>query len=153
MMCSFESVIFQITHGQIWPLVYCLCLFTAVLSAILDNVTTLLLMAPVSIRLCEILQINPVPILISMIIFSNIGGSMTPVGDPPNIIIVSNSYVLNSVRMSFFLFKMFAIHHIYDRFHILGHQFSRLYRSYVSRSYFGHDSNICTVAFEIPYYK
>lgn len=96
----FESIIFQITHGKTWPLVYCLCLFTAFLSAILDNVTTLLLMGPVSIRLCEIMQLNPIPILISMIIFSNIGGAMTPVGDPPNIIIASNAHVLKSVRIS-----------------------------------------------------
>lgn len=56
-----------------WPLINCLCLFTAFLSALLDNVTTLLLMGPVSIRLCEVMQLNPVPILVSMIIFSNIG--------------------------------------------------------------------------------
>ncbi|XP_031621157.1 P protein-like [Contarinia nasturtii] len=87
---------FKITKGEPWSLIYCLCLFTSVLSAILDNVTTLLLMTPVSIRLCEIMHLDPIPILMSMIIFSNIGGSMTPVGDPPNIIIASNTQIVKS---------------------------------------------------------
>ncbi|XP_055320426.1 P protein-like [Sitodiplosis mosellana] len=85
---------FEIAKGRIWPLIYCLCLFTAILSAILDNVTTLLLMTPISIRLCEAMKLNPIPILTTMIIFSNIGGAMTPVGDPPNIIIASNPHVV-----------------------------------------------------------
>lgn len=63
----------QITKGRVWPLINCLCLFTAVVSAFLDNVTTLLLIGPVSFRLCEVMQLNPVPILMTMIIFSNIG--------------------------------------------------------------------------------
>ncbi|XP_031621211.1 P protein-like [Contarinia nasturtii] len=87
---------FKIARGKIWPLIYCLCLFTAFLSAMLDNVATLLLMTPISIRLCEVMQLNPIPILCAMIIFSNIGGSMTPIGDPPNIIIATNDHVVNS---------------------------------------------------------
>lgn len=67
------------------------------MSSFLDNVTTVLLMTPVSIRLCEVMQLNPVPILMSMIIFSNIGGALTPVGDPPNVIIASNSYIVKNV--------------------------------------------------------
>lgn len=63
----------QITRGRVWPLINCLCLFTAVVSAFLDNVTTLLLIGPVSFRLCEVMKLNPVPILMTMIIFSNIG--------------------------------------------------------------------------------
>lgn len=54
-------------------------------------------MTPVTIRLCEVMQLNPVPILMSMIIYSNIGGAVTPVGDPPNVIVASNSYVAKSV--------------------------------------------------------
>lgn len=88
----------QITNGRIWPLINCLCLFTAVMSSFLDNVTTVLLMTPVTIRLCEVMQLNPVPILMSMIIFSNIGGALTPVGDPPNVIIASNSYIVKNVN-------------------------------------------------------
>ncbi|XP_055682905.1 P protein isoform X2 [Lutzomyia longipalpis] len=84
---------YKITNGKVWPLINCLCLFTAVMSSFLDNVTTVLLMTPVTIRLCEVMELNPVPILMSMIIYSNIGGALTPVGDPPNVIIASNSHI------------------------------------------------------------
>ncbi|CRL00831.1 CLUMA_CG014082, isoform A [Clunio marinus] len=84
---------YKITNGAVWPLINCLCLFTAILSSFLDNVTTVLLMTPVTIRLCEVMELNPVPILMSMVIYSNIGGALTPVGDPPNVIIASNSHI------------------------------------------------------------
>lgn len=73
------------------------------MSSFLDNVTTVLLMTPVTIRLCEVMQLNPVPILMSMIIFSNIGGAVTPVGDPPNVIVASNKYVIQSVSAELML--------------------------------------------------
>lgn len=92
---------YKITSGRVWPLINCLCLFTAVLSSFLDNVTTVLLMTPVSIRLCEVMGLNPVPILMAMIIYSNIGGAATPVGDPPNVIIASNSYISGNVSINF----------------------------------------------------
>lgn len=88
---------YKITSGRVWPLINCLCIFTAVLSSFLDNVTTVLLMTPVSIRLCEVMGLNPVPILMAMIIYSNVGGAMTPVGDPPNVIIASNAYISSNV--------------------------------------------------------
>jgi P protein len=47
-------------------------------------------------RLCEVVDINPIPILMAIVIHANIGGTATPVGDPPNVIITSNSYILNS---------------------------------------------------------
>lgn len=78
-----------------------LCFFTAVLSSILDNVTTVLLMTPVTIRLCEVMELNPVPILTAMVVYSNIGGAMTPVGDPPNVIIASNKDVKNAVSVCY----------------------------------------------------
>ncbi|XP_041971039.1 P protein-like isoform X1 [Aricia agestis] len=87
-------VAFEVTGGRTWPLINCLCLFTAVFSTFLDNVTTVLLMTPVTIRLCEVMQLNPVPVLMSMVIFSNVGGAATPVGDPPNVIIASHPSVL-----------------------------------------------------------
>jgi len=89
---------YKITNGHVWPLINCLCLFTAVLSSFLDNVTTVLLMTPVTIRLCEVMCLNPVPILMCMVIYSNIGGALTPVGDPPNVIIASNNYISKNVR-------------------------------------------------------
>lgn len=51
------------------------------MSSFLDNVTTVLLMTPVTIRLCEVMQLNPVPILMSMIIFSNIGKHKHPTNE------------------------------------------------------------------------
>lgn len=54
-------------------------------------------MTPVTIRLCEVMELNPVPILTAMVVYSNIGGAMTPVGDPPNVIIASNRDVKNAV--------------------------------------------------------
>ncbi|MCF8011271.1 MAG: ArsB/NhaD family transporter [Clostridiales bacterium] len=64
-----------------------LALLTAVASALLDNVTTVLLVVPVTIEIVSILRVNPVPFLIVEIIASNIGGTATLIGDPPNIMI------------------------------------------------------------------
>ncbi|MBN2161556.1 MAG: ArsB/NhaD family transporter [Pontiellaceae bacterium] len=64
---------------------------TAVLSAFLDNVTTVILMAPITILLCQLLEMPAPPILIMEAVFSNIGGTSTLVGDPPNILIGSQS--------------------------------------------------------------
>lgn len=98
---------YQVTNGKVWPLVNCLCVFTAVLSSFLDNVTTVLLMTPVTIRLCEVMELNPVPVLMSMVIYSNVGGTLTPVGDPPNVIIASNSYISkNGVNFATFTLHM-----------------------------------------------
>ncbi|KAL0858841.1 hypothetical protein ABMA27_011296 [Loxostege sticticalis] len=87
-------VAFEVTGGRTWPLINCLCFFTAFFSTFLDNVTTVLLMTPVTIRLCEVMQLNPVPVLMCMVIFSNVGGAATPVGDPPNVIIASHPSML-----------------------------------------------------------
>ena len=77
------------SKGNVWSLVVILCVVTAVLSAFLDNVTTMLLLTPVTIQLARVLDLNPIPILIAEVIFSNIGGTATMIGDPPNIIIGS----------------------------------------------------------------
>ncbi|XP_072948685.1 P protein-like [Epargyreus clarus] len=87
---------FEVTKGKLWPLITLLCIITALLSTFLDNVTTVLLMTPVTIRLCEVMNLDPVPILMSMVLFSNIGGTATPVGDPPNVIIASNKAIVQS---------------------------------------------------------
>lgn len=68
-----------------------LVLITAVASALLDNVTTILLIAPVTLLVCERLGVNPVPFLLAEVFASNIGGAATLVGDPPNIIIASRA--------------------------------------------------------------
>jgi Na+/H+ antiporter NhaD/arsenite permease-like protein len=68
-----------------------LVLITAVASAFLDNVTTVLLIAPVTLLVCDRLGINPIPFLIAEVLASNIGGAATLIGDPPNIIIASRA--------------------------------------------------------------
>ena len=68
-----------------------LVIITAVASALLDNVTTVLLIAPVTLLVCDRLGINPVPFLMAEVFSSNIGGAATLIGDPPNIIIASRS--------------------------------------------------------------
>ncbi len=73
--------------GSVWALVVILCIVTAVLSAFLDNVTTMLLLTPVTIQLAKVLNLPPVPLLVAEVMFSNIGGAATMIGDPPNIII------------------------------------------------------------------
>jgi Na+/H+ antiporter NhaD/arsenite permease-like protein len=66
-------------------------LITAILSALLDNVTTVLLIAPVTLLIADALQVDPVPFLIVEAISSNIGGTATLIGDPPNIMIASKA--------------------------------------------------------------
>jgi Na+/H+ antiporter NhaD/arsenite permease-like protein len=68
-----------------------LIVVTALASALLDNVTTVLLIAPVTFLVCDRLGVNPVPFLISEVMAANIGGTATLVGDPPNIIIASRA--------------------------------------------------------------
>jgi anion transporter len=68
-----------------------LVLMTAFASALLDNVTTVLLVAPVTLLVCDRLGVNPVPFLIAEVLASNIGGTSTLIGDPPNIIIASRA--------------------------------------------------------------
>jgi Na+/H+ antiporter NhaD/arsenite permease-like protein len=60
---------------------------TAVFSAFLDNVTTVLLIAPVTLTICRMLKLDPSPFLIAEILSSNVGGTATLIGDPPNIMI------------------------------------------------------------------
>ncbi len=79
---------------------------TALLSAMLDNVTTVLVMGPIMLAVCDALDLNPMPFALSMIFASNIGGTATLVGDPPNILIGSaarlsfNDFLLNMAPVS-----------------------------------------------------
>jgi len=77
----------DMSKGNMGKLMVLLCIATAVMSAFLDNVTTMLLLAPVTIELSKVIEMNPIPFLISEVMFSNIGGTATMIGDPPNIII------------------------------------------------------------------
>jgi Na+/H+ antiporter NhaD/arsenite permease-like protein len=77
--------------GSPFRVMVLLVLLTACASALLDNVTTVLLIAPVTLLVCERLDVSPVPFLIAEVLASNIGGAATLIGDPPNIIIASRS--------------------------------------------------------------
>ncbi|MFA6023782.1 MAG: ArsB/NhaD family transporter [Candidatus Gracilibacteria bacterium] len=79
----------KVGRGKPLPIFILLGLITAVFSAFLDNVTTVLLMVPVTFVVANNLKINPMPYLISTILLSNIGGTATLIGDPPNILIGS----------------------------------------------------------------
>ena len=72
-----------------WGILLMLSLVTAVFSALLDNVTTVLLIAPVTLLICHELDLTPYPFLFAEIFASNIGGTATLIGDPPNIMIGS----------------------------------------------------------------
>ena len=79
----------KLTKGHPVGILVTLGLFTAIASAFLDNVTTVILVMPVTFFIAEKLDINPVPYLMTEIFASNIGGTATLIGDPPNIIIGS----------------------------------------------------------------
>lgn len=81
----------KLARGRPFRVMALLCLITAVASAGLDNVTTVLLVAPVTVLVCERIGVRPVPFLIAEALASNIGGTATLVGDPPNLIVASRS--------------------------------------------------------------
>ena len=79
----------KMTKGHPIKILVVLGFFTAVVSAFLDNVTTVILIMPITFSIAKKLEINPIPFLITEIFCSNIGGTATLIGDPPNIIIGS----------------------------------------------------------------
>ena len=81
----------KLAGGRPYLLMALLVTITAVLSAFLDNVTTVVLLAPVTLYVASVLGVSPIPFLIALIFASNIGGAATLVGDPPNILIGSAS--------------------------------------------------------------
>ncbi|AYV32284.1 ArsB/NhaD family transporter [Streptomyces sp. CJ_13] len=105
-----------------------LVVITAVASALLDNVTTVLLVAPVTLLVCDRLKLSPIPFLLAEVFASNIGGTATLVGDPPNIIIASragltfNDFLVHLAPLAAVLTVvlvllcrvMFAKHFVYD---------------------------------------
>jgi Na+/H+ antiporter NhaD/arsenite permease-like protein len=94
-------------EGRPYRLMVLISLITAVVSMFLDNVTTVVLMTPVTFFIAERLGMSPIPFLISQILASNIGGAATLIGDPPNIIIGSrldkdfNDFLLNAAPAAF----------------------------------------------------
>ena len=82
-------VVAQWTRGNPWWLLLSLAGFTAVVSTILDNVTTIVMVAPVTMSIAEVVGVSAIPFLIAEAVCSNVGGVATLVGDPPNILIGS----------------------------------------------------------------
>ncbi len=78
-------------RGRPMAIMVIFALLTAVASAFLDNVTTVLLIAPVTLLIADELDVDPIPFLLTEVIASNIGGTATLIGDPPNIIIASKA--------------------------------------------------------------
>jgi Na+/H+ antiporter NhaD/arsenite permease-like protein len=81
----------KLGRGEPLRIMIIFAIITAVLSALLDNVTTVLLLAPVTLLIAEALQVDAVPFLIVEAMASNIGGTATLIGDPPNIMIASKA--------------------------------------------------------------
>src|SRR5262245_56315607 len=106
-----------------WAILLLMSVTTAVLSAFLDNVTTVLLIAPVTLVIARELKVPPYPFLFAEIFASNIGGTATLIGDPPNIIIGSqaglsfNDFVVNltPVILVVMVFQALATHLIWGR--------------------------------------
>jgi len=113
----------RVSRGQPWALLALLSVVTAVMSALLDNVTTVLLIAPVTLVITDQLKVPPYPFLFTEILASNIGGTATLIGDPPNIIIGSaanlsfNDFVINLAPVVFvvLLLQLLINHLIWGR--------------------------------------
>ena len=105
----------RLSNGHPIRLLLILAIVTAVLSAFLDNVTTVVLMTPITLSVARRLDISPMPYLISGILASNIGGTATLIGDPPNILIGSaaglgfDDFLLNLAPVTVIIFLAFLV--------------------------------------------
>ena len=79
----------KLARGKLWVLLVYLGLVTSLVSMVLDNVTTIIIMVPVTLSMADILKVSAIPFLMSEVLLSNIGGVATLIGDPPNILIGS----------------------------------------------------------------
>jgi Na+/H+ antiporter NhaD/arsenite permease-like protein len=77
----------QLSRGRPFAVLLALTVTTALLSAFLDNLTTILLVVPITFVLADALDIDPIPLIVAEVLMSNIGGTATLIGDPPNILI------------------------------------------------------------------
>lgn len=113
----------KLGKGDPFRILVIFAVVTAVLSALLDNVTTVLLIVPVTILIAQALEVDPIPYLISCALASNIGGTATLIGDPPNIMIASKAqldfmdfiYHLSPVVIITMVFYVFAIKLIWGK--------------------------------------
>lgn len=89
------------SKGDMWRLMVMFCIFTATISMFIDNVTTVLLIVPITISIFKTLKISPIPFILAQVLASNVGGTATLIGDPPNILIGSaanidfSSFIIN----------------------------------------------------------
>jgi Na+/H+ antiporter NhaD/arsenite permease-like protein len=89
------------SKGNLWRLMVMFCIFTATISMFIDNVTTVLLIVPITISIFKTLKISPIPFILAQVLASNVGGTATLIGDPPNILIGSaanidfSSFIIN----------------------------------------------------------
>jgi Na+/H+ antiporter NhaD/arsenite permease-like protein len=103
------------SRGKPFRLMAMLMLITAVASPVLDNVTIIMLVAPVTLVICDRLNIAPQPYLIAEVLASNIGGAATLIGDPPNIIIGSraglsfNDFLIHMAPAVIVIFALFVV--------------------------------------------
>ncbi|ORX80329.1 arsenical pump family protein [Anaeromyces robustus] len=112
----------KIAKGSPKKIMIYLSLSTGILSALLDNVTTIMLIIPITLNIAEELSINPVPLIITEVFASNVGGTATLIGDPPNIIIGSKvglsftNFIINNgpfVLLSLIIsITLFTLRHI-----------------------------------------
>jgi Na+/H+ antiporter NhaD/arsenite permease-like protein len=105
----------RLSRGAPFRLLIILSVVTAVLSAFLDNVTTVVLTTPITLSIARRLEVSPFPYLISQILASNIGGTATLIGDPPNILIGSAAgldfaaFLTNLGPVAILVFAAFAV--------------------------------------------
>ncbi len=110
---------YQIAGGNAFILSAILMVMTAVISAFLDNVTTMILIIPVTINIASVLKINPLTLLLPEVFASNVGGTATLIGDPPNIMIGSYAkltfldFVINLTVICFICLVISIVYFIY----------------------------------------
>jgi Na+/H+ antiporter NhaD/arsenite permease-like protein len=108
------------SRGNMWKLLVMMSVFTAVTSMFIDNVTTILLMIPITVSIFKTFRMSPIPFILAQVLASNIGGTATLIGDPPNIMIGSaagidfNTFLINmgptiglTLAVSLVLFRVF----------------------------------------------
>jgi len=98
----------KLSKGDPWMLIVYLGTFTTLISVVIDNVTAIILIAPITIKICDKIKISAIPPLIAEAILSDTGGVATLVGDPPNVMIASatgftfNSFIEHLTPLTFF---------------------------------------------------
>lgn len=113
----------KFAKGDPWKIIVVFSIVTAISSALLDNVTTILLIVPITLVITETLDADPIPFLIPLILIANIGGTATLIGDPPNIMIGSatnlgfNDFIINlgPIAVVVFIVTIFILKFIYKK--------------------------------------